>query len=107
LNFAIFWLFARSLGLELSYTQVLLFMPVILSLLLAPVTVNGHGLREILLYFYFGQMQVSLAGTGIGPAETVISLSLLSVASDLLCAIPGGLWYLLAFRSSTARASNS
>jgi uncharacterized protein (TIRG00374 family) len=99
LNFAIFWLFARALGLELSYGQVLLFMPVILSLLLAPVTVNGHGLREVLLYFYFGQMHVSLPGTGIGPAETVMSLSLLGVASELLWALPGGLWYLFVFRT--------
>ncbi len=99
LNFAIFWLFARALGLELSYGQVLLFMPVILILLLAPVTVNGHGLREVLLYFYLHQMGVSLAGTAVGPAETVISLSLLCVASDLIWVLPGGLLYMLRFKS--------
>ena len=99
LNFAIFWLFARSLHLDLGYGQVLLFLPVVFTLLLMPVTVNGHGLREVLLYFYFGQMHVSLAGTGIGPVETVMSLSLLCVANDLLWALPGGLWYMLRLKS--------
>jgi uncharacterized protein (TIRG00374 family) len=100
LNFAIFWLFARALHLELSYGQVLLFLPVVFTLLLMPVTVNGHGLREVLLYFYFGQMHVSLAGTGIGPVETVMSLSLLCVANDLLWALPGGLWYMLRLKNT-------
>ena len=104
LNFAIFWLFARALGLEISYAQVLLFMPIVFGLLLVPITVNGHGLREVLLLFYFGQMQLSVGGDGIGPAETVLSLSLLGVTNDLLWALPGGLWYLLIFRSSAAKA---
>lgn len=99
LNFAIFWLFARALGLEINYGQVLLFMPVIFSLLLVPITVNGHGLREVLLFFYFGQMHLSLAGTGIGAVETVVSLSLLGVTNELLWSIPGGLWYLTRFKA--------
>lgn len=98
LNFAIFWMFARALGIGLTYWQVLSFMPVVFALLLVPVTVNGHGLREVLLFFYFAHMHVSLGGIGIGPAETVVSLSLLGVTNDLLWALPGGIWYMLRFK---------
>lgn len=94
LNFGIFFAFSRALGIELTYLQVLAFMPVVFALLLLPVTVNGHGLREILLIFYFTQMQISLVGRGVGTAETVVSLSVLGVANDLLWALPGGIWYL-------------
>lgn len=106
LNFVIFWLFVRALGLEISYGQVLLFMPIVFGLLLVPVTVNGHGLREVLLLFYFGQMQLSLGGNGVGPAETVLSLSLLGVTNDLVWALPGGLWYMLIFRNSATKANS-
>lgn len=94
LNFGIFFLFARALGIEITYGQVLSFLPVVFMLLLLPVTVNGHGLREVLLVFYFTQLHISLGGEGVGTTETAVSLSLLGVANDLLWALPGGLWYL-------------
>lgn len=105
LNFAIFWMFARALGIDLTYSQVLSFMPVVFALLMVPVTVNGHGLREVLLFFYFTHMHVALGGAGIGPAEIVVSLSLVGVSNDLLWAVPGGIWYMLQFKA-TARDVN-
>lgn len=93
LNFGIFFLFARALGIAITYWEVLSFLPVVFALLLLPATVNGHGLREVLLVFYFTQMHISLGGAGIGATETAVSLSLLCVANDLLWALPGGLWY--------------
>jgi uncharacterized protein (TIRG00374 family) len=98
LNFTIIFGFARALGIAITYWQVLSFMPIVFALLLVPITVNGHGLREVLLVFYFGQLHISVGGIGIGAAETAVSLSLVAVASDLLWALPGGLWYMSKIR---------
>jgi hypothetical protein len=97
LNIAVFFGFARALGISITYLQALSFYPIILFLLLIPVTVNGHGLREALFLFYFTQLHITLKATvGGGSLDTVFSLSLLMVANDLLWTLPGGLWYLLA-----------
>lgn len=91
-NFTIFYLFARALGISLTYGEVLLLLPVVFMLLLLPVTVNGHGLREILLIFYFTQFGVHLAGgQPAGIPEIVVSLTAICVANDLLWCLPGGL----------------
>jgi uncharacterized membrane protein YbhN (UPF0104 family) len=96
LNVTIFFGFARALGIPITYFQAFSFFPIVLFLLLIPVTVNGHGLREMLLLFYFTHLHIILKSTaGAGPMETVFSLSLLGVANDLLWNLPGGLWYLL------------
>jgi uncharacterized membrane protein YbhN (UPF0104 family) len=95
-NVAIFYAFSRSLGISITYFQALSFFPIILFLLMIPVTINGHGLREMLLLFYFSHLHIALpAASGAGAMESVLSLSLLGVANDLLWALPGGLWYLL------------
>lgn len=95
LNFFIIYLLARSLGISITYFQVLLMMPVVLLLVLLPLTINGHGLRELLLIAYFAQMSVHLVERGeIGYREVALALSLLMVATDLLWSLPGGLHYL-------------
>jgi hypothetical protein len=95
LNFSIVFLFARSLGLTLTYGQVLLMMPVILFLVMVPITINGHGLRELILIAYFGAMGITLAGHPDSRVQdTAVALSLLTVGNDLLWSLPGGLWYL-------------
>ncbi len=97
MNVGIFFGFARALHIPITYFQALTFFPIILFLLLIPVTVNGYGLREMLLLFYFTHYHITLQSTaGAGPMETAISLSLLGVANDLLWNLPGGLWYMLA-----------
>jgi hypothetical protein len=102
LNFSIVFLFARSLGLTLSYAQTLLMMPVILFLVMMPITINGHGLREVLLIAYLGAMNIVVAGhPEFKTLDTAVALSLMAVANDLLWSIPGGIWYLINFRAST------
>lgn len=99
-SFGGFFLFARALGIAVTYPQVLLFLPVVMTLLLIPVTVNGHGLREVLLIFYFTHFHIALSGyAGVGVKETVIALSVLAVSNDLMWSLPGGLWYLMRFKS--------
>jgi uncharacterized protein (TIRG00374 family) len=106
-NFSGIYLFARALGLSITFPQILLMMPIVLFLILLPITINGHGLRELLLIGYFTEMGVTLTGSpGRGVREIAVALSLLMVTNDLLWSIPGGIWYLLRFRSS-AQPSDS
>ena len=38
-----------------------------------PVTVNGHGLREVVLIFYFNHINIALTGNAsVGVRETVL-----------------------------------
>lgn len=105
LNFSILYLFARSLGISLTYGQVLLMMPVILILVMVPITINGHGLRELLLIGYFASLGVIVtAHPELKVQDTAVALSLVAVANDLLWSLPGGLWYLLAFQHSVVKA---
>jgi uncharacterized membrane protein YbhN (UPF0104 family) len=100
LNFSIVFVFAHSLGLTITYGQVLLMMPVILFLVMIPVTINGHGLREMLLIGYFTVLGITAAGRPyLKMQEIAVALSLLSVANDLLWSLPGGIWYLINFRT--------
>lgn len=105
LNFSIVFVFARSLGLTMSYGQTLLMMPVILFLVMIPVTINGHGLREVLLIAYLSAMKVTVAGhPEFKTLDTAVALSLLTVANDLLWSLPGGVWYLTKFRTMQPRS---
>jgi hypothetical protein len=105
LNFVTIYFFARALGIPLTYLQIALMMPVVLLLLLAPITINGHGLREVLLIGYLGYMGVVVPGhSGVDARETAIALSMLAVATDLLWSIPGGVFYLMRFRTSASSA---
>ena len=104
-NFLAIYFFARALSIPITLPQVVLMMPVILLFLLVPVTINGHGLREVLLIAYFGYIGVVVAGySNVDVRETAIALSLITVANDLLWSVPGGLLYLWHFRTSSVRA---
>lgn len=98
-SFFLFYLFSRALGFSITYADTLIFLPVLLVLMMAPVTVNGHGLRELVLIYYFQVLHILPASGGAGgAAEFVVSLSLLMVANELLWSLPGGLIYLARFR---------
>ena len=106
INFTIVYLFARALHIEIGYGQILLMMPVVLFLLLLPVTINGHGLRELLLIGYFQHFGVGLTiGTAAGLQEIVVALSVVLVANDLLWSLPGGLLYFQRKRSAIYTAT--
>ncbi len=91
-----FFGFARALGIDISYGQVLTMMPVIMTLLLLPLTINGLGLREVLLIFFFSYWHVSIIGSPASSAlELAVSVSLLGLANELFWSLPGGVWYFL------------
>jgi uncharacterized membrane protein YbhN (UPF0104 family) len=84
--------FCRALQIPASFGQVMLVWPVTMLAVLLPLTVNGHGLREYVLLFYFGRWQlVSALSGGSRMTETVLALSLLMVATDFFWSLPGGL----------------
>lgn len=106
LNFLIAYFFARALGISITYLQVLVIVPVVIFLVMLPVTINGHGLRELLLIAYFTQMGITLGGhPESGAPEIAIAWSLILVANDLLWSLPGGIWYLVRFKSFHATSS--
>jgi uncharacterized membrane protein YbhN (UPF0104 family) len=97
---SIAYLFARSLGISLTYYQALLMMPAIALFVMLPLTINGHGLRELLLIAYFTEMATTVSGSvGGSIRETAIAFSLLMVANDLLWALPGGIIYTRRFKT--------
>ncbi len=99
LNFLSLYFLAKSLGLTVTLGQILLIMPVVLLLLMLPITINGHGLREVLFIAYFTRLGVHLGQDhAIAYQEVAVALSLLMVANDLLWSLPGGLQYLVRFR---------
>jgi len=107
-NFTMAYLFARSLGISITYLQILLMLPIVLFLVLLPITINGHGLRELLLIGYFTEMGITLTGSSSsGVREIAIALSLVLVTNDLLWSIPGGLWYLVRFKPFAPRTDGA
>ena len=99
LNFFIAFLFARALGIGITYSQILLIFPVVLLLVMFPVSVNGLGVREVLFTFYFNHLHIAFAGnTDANVANTVVALSAVLFSNDLLWSLPGGLWYVLRFK---------
>lgn len=101
-NFFIAYLFARALGISITYLQVLIIAPTVALFVMLPVTINGHGLRELLLIAYFTQMGITLSGRpDSGVQEIAIAWSLLLVTNDLLWSIPGGIWYMVRSKSNS------
>jgi uncharacterized protein (TIRG00374 family) len=100
LNFLIAYLFAKALGLSVTYLQIAIIVAVVLLLSMLPVTINGHGLRELLLIAYFTQVGAGIGGFGgSGVREIAVAFSLLLVANDLLWSFPGGVWYMARFKA--------
>lgn len=93
LNFSLIYLLARALHLPLGYGDVMALMPVLFLVLMAPVTISGHGLREIFLVAYFGW--IAQRGDLDATREHAIAFSVALVSADLVSSLPGGLWYLI------------
>lgn len=94
-NFTVVWLLSRGLHLNVSFVQVLTMMPVVLFVVLLPLSINGHGLRELVMIAYFRLFHVSA-----DPAAAAVALSLAFVATDFMSASPGGFIYLLSGRAA-------
>jgi uncharacterized protein (TIRG00374 family) len=103
LTVLIAYLFAKSLGISITPVQMLIVVPVVAVFIMLPVTINGHGLRELLLIAYFTHFAATASGpSGATAREAAVAFSLIMVANDLLWAIPGGILYFLTFKSRRA-----
>lgn len=81
---------AQAIGVSMSLTMGLVIVPVSLVLQMAPVSVNGFGVREAVFTFFFARLGL--------PTDAAIALSLLSAALIMLFSLSGGLVFL--FRRS-------
>ena len=106
LTVLIAYFFARGLGISITVMQMLIIVPVVAVFIMLPVTINGHGLRELLLIAYFSQLGVTaVASSGATVREAAVAFSLVMVANDLLWALPGGILYFLKFKSMPPSAN--
>lgn len=79
------WLIARSLGIEIGFDQLMFVVPIALIVMLAPISINGIGIRE-------GIFTVLLAAYGVASAEAV-ALALVSYGLFLVHAVQGGILF--------------
>ena len=94
-SFTIVFGLASALGIAVGFVQVVSMLPIVMICLLLPVTVNGHGLRELLIMSYLSSWNIPFSGAGPADAASMaFSLSMLAVANDMLWSLPGGIWYL-------------
>lgn len=92
INFSVFFCFCHSLGLNVSFGQVALLLPPIVVLLMLPISINGHGVREFLFLFFFSALGIeNLNALDSELLETVLALSVVGLSVDLICNLPGGL----------------
>jgi glycosyltransferase 2 family protein len=75
----------RSLGIDAGLTVYFAFVPIILLVMLLPVTINGLGTSQAAFVWFFGRVGVASA-----PA---FALSILFVALGIVGNLPGGVLY--------------
>ena len=75
----------RALGIDLALAVYFAFVPLILLVMLLPLTINGIGTSQAAFVWFFGR-------AGVPPAEA-FALSVLFVALGVVGNLPGGLLY--------------
>ncbi len=93
LNLTVFFCYARCVGLPISFFQVCVFFPLVMLLLILPISINGHGVREVLLVTFLHSFSIVPAQGG-ALTETVLALSIVGISSDLLLGLAGGIIYI-------------
>jgi uncharacterized protein (TIRG00374 family) len=81
----------RALAIDLSVLAYFAFVPLILLVMLLPVSINGIGPSQIAFVFFFGR-------AGVVDAQS-FALSILFVALGIVGNLPGGLLYAFGSRS--------
>lgn len=79
------WLIGLALGISGHLVDYFLFIPVILLVMLLPITVNGLGTSQVAFVWFFGRAGVQ--------ASAAFALSVLFVALGILGNLPGGFLY--------------
>jgi uncharacterized protein (TIRG00374 family) len=79
------YLLGRSLGIELGFGAYVAYIPLILLVMLLPITVNGLGTSQAAFVWFFARSGVA--------APAAFTLSVLFVALGVVGNLPGGLLY--------------
>jgi glycosyltransferase 2 family protein len=77
---------ARGLGLQVSYTDCLIFVPLVVFLTMLPISIAGWGVREAAMVAAFAYVGVDAAGA--------LALSVAFGLVQIIVGLPGGLWWL-------------
>ena len=83
----------RGLGIDVPLTAYVAFIPLILLVMLLPVTFNGIGTSQVAFVWFFARAGV--------PAASAFALSVLFVALGIIGNLPGGLLYAFGRRERT------
>jgi uncharacterized protein (TIRG00374 family) len=75
----------RAIGIDLPLGAYFLIIPIVLLVMLLPITVNGLGTSQIAFDYLFGQAGV--------PSAQSVALSILFVALGVVGNLPGGILY--------------
>lgn len=76
---------AWALGIDISVTYIVIFVPIIVFAAQLPISIGGLGVREIGFVSLFGLVGV--------PAEIAVALSLLLYAAAVIGSLPGAWFY--------------
>jgi hypothetical protein len=82
--FLAIWLLARGLGMQVALYQVMGVTVITYLATLLPISVNGYGLREILIVGLYTSLGSSL--------EQATVLALISRFLSMLVTLPGAIW---------------
>ena len=88
------WMLGRGLGLTVPFEVYLAYIPIILLVMLLPITVSGLGTGNAAFVWLFAQAGVA--------APDAFALSILFLALGLVGNLPGGLLYVFAPRRAPA-----
>lgn len=86
------WCLGRALGLEAGLAMYFVFIPIVLLIMLLPVTVSGLGTGQGAFVWLFGTIGV--------PAAGALALSILFIALGVLGNLPGGVLYITGGREA-------
>jgi len=79
---------ARALGIPLDYFEIALILAIVQTAVSLPISIGGHGVREVVLIAMFSAM-----GVAQGHPETAVAFSVLLVLAQLSWSLVGGLWF--------------
>jgi uncharacterized protein (TIRG00374 family) len=91
------WCLGRALGIEAGIVMYFIFIPIVLLIMLLPITVNGLGTSQGAFGWLFGSIGV--------PAADAVALSILFVALGVAGNLPGGVLYLLGNRRQAGQVA--
>jgi glycosyltransferase 2 family protein len=90
------WCLGRALGIEAGLVMYFIFIPIVLLIMLLPITVSGLGTSQGAFGWLFGTIGV--------PAAAAVALSILFVALGIVGNLPGGVLYVMGHREARQAA---